>query len=38
MSVENIPTDKDLLIKYLDTHPVLRLRIQGMSWYQNFIL
>ncbi len=36
-ALQNIPSERDQLIEFVGSNPTLRIRIQGMSWYREFL-
>jgi hypothetical protein len=36
-AIQNIPSERDQLIEFVHNNPTLRIRIQGMSWYREFL-
>lgn len=36
-SIQVIPSERDQLITLVDTNPTLKMRIQSMSWYRDFL-
>jgi len=36
-SIQTIPSERDQLITLVDTNPTLKMRIQSMSWYRDFL-
>jgi hypothetical protein len=36
-ALQNIPSERDQLIEFVNNNPTLRIRIQSMSWYREFL-